>query len=354
MSLKRRSTEKAVANDTKCFAKDEKSSVDYFDDIGSEYFHTQIINKIAEDEKNATGESSKSNLWTGHEQQMNEYHGFTQTLSESQFEDTITPGQRFALTQIPVVPNGQRTNEYRIHSFTLQQNKLNTSNAKFNDDEELDEAAYELQSSQIFLDDVSKLNTNIDSDVNISINNSISINYSQLNLSKFDGFDVSKNNKTFTEYLQLQRSMNIENEHNVNECDLSQLLNDCYQTQYQQEVENAFNECEKTIKDLEEDSVEKDDEMLGNMDLDGQMLEKMAKENKLNAKDLAEVSVIPPPKEFSSDNFKKPIGTAQPPRLPVTTSTFCILGPFFGLPKKVQRLIKEYKGIDELYGKFDI
>lgn len=342
MSLKRRSLEKVKPNDTKHFAKDAETNANYFDDIDSEYFHTQFINKIAEDEKNASGESSKSNHWTRHESQMNEYHGFTQTLSESQFEDTITPGQRFAMTQIPAVPNGQRLNEYR----TQQQHKLNTSNAIFNDDEEVDEVPHELQSSQIFLDDLSKFNTNLDSAVNISINNSISLNCSQLNLTNYDGFDVYKNDKTFTEYLQLQRSMNAENKHNVNECDLSQLLNNCYQTQFQQEIENDFNECEKTIRHLKEDSEESDDKLLENIDLDGQMLMKMAEENKLNEKD-----VIPPPKEFCTDNFKKPIGTAQPPRLPVSTSTFCILGPFFGLPKKVERLIKEYKGIDDLYGR---
>lgn len=346
MSLKRRSTEKLNTNDTKHFAKDAKTSGHYFDDSGSEYFHTQFINKFSEDEKNATSGSSKSDKHEGtHDLHLTQYIGFTQTLSESQFEDTIPPGQKCTWTQVAPMPNEHRINE----SFSQQQNKLNASKAVFNDDEEIEAESYGHHSSQIFLDDVSKLNTNIGFNANISLNNSISLNLSQLNSSKFDGFDVFKSDKTLTEYLQLHRSMRDENQHNVNECDLSQLLNVCYQTQFQQEVESAFTECEKTIRNLDENSEEKVDTVLENFVSDETILKELAEVQEL--KDFADTGFIPPPKEFSSNNnFKKPIAIIQQPRMPVSTSTFCTLGPFFGLPRKVQSLIKEYKGIDELYG----
>lgn len=326
----------------------EKISSTYFDEVDSEFFHTQFIQQITEEEELATNDNSTD------ESKYVELCGFSQTLSESQFEDTISPGQRWC----PVVANKTQALNHSSQSFIQHQNqqKLNITNLQYNDNEEAEnEPIDHHQSSQMFLNDISELNVNIDPDANISVNSSNALNASELNLSKFDGFDLYKS-KTFAEYMELQRDMHIENQHNLEECDLSQTLDSCYQTQYQRDIESAFNECERTIRNLDDAKEMADegvDSVLKDINLDDNFTEEIIANNeKKIQQETKKTFVIPPPKEFGGDVFKKPV-TNMPLQRPVSTSTFCSLGPFFGLPKKVKNLIKEYKGIDELYGNLE-
>lgn len=228
-----------------------------------------------------------------------------------------------------------------------------------------------------------------------------------------DDFTFYQSNKTMNEYLELQRTMHAENQYNVQDDELDGRQLETV-TQYRMGIETTFNECERTIRGLDEDMfkdlTDEDEETVqttGNKeaahnftefetdfdlsvlenalrteenrgidtsevkpepfltqanqrtvkresqtavghnftetDFDISTLDKVIEKKCRDAKEILKSPLIPKSKKIVT-NVVKPV--------PVPASTFCVMGPFFGLPNKVKSLIREYKGINDLYGMF--
>lgn len=155
-------------------------------------------------------------------------------------------------------------------------------------------------------------------------------------ISKFKSGTVQTSQRTGAKYVQRQRSMVNRNEENVMEDDVLFVaqVQECT-SQYQRELEEAFDECEKSILN--------------------------DKNNETNASCFNGISKI----IWDEDGDDMMVGINTPSQAkkviqtqtshgavqlaPVSSATFTEMGPFFGLPLKVKKLIKEFKGIDELY-----
>lgn len=337
----------------------------YFDDNISQYFHTQTLRKMDEVVNAVTKPKCSLIAPQKSETRLGHCFGFSQYLtdSDSDEDDPVMPGQRYipppsqvlgtqsnsiadevmdaanisdsAMFAIPAVP------DLPAPILDTSMNDLNT--AQFLLDDGNDDV---FESSQ-FLNDVKSFVANASVSDNFDDPNwSLTLTSSELGQLCTQNFVVLKSNKTMNEYLQLQRSMEMENEENINQDDFNfDLLNQS--TQFHRNVEDTFNECERTIRGLDE--FERSEMDVG----------EIRQETDHNAED---INLSDFREEFDktylgNGNQFKPNGeaiTASKPAklLPVPASNFCNLGPFFGLPNRVKSLIREFKGIDDLYGKY--
>lgn len=171
-----------------------------------------------------------------------------------------------------------------------------------------------------------------------------------------DGTPCKRNNASI--YIQLQRSMQVENESNVNDDnfvdpELSQAIKS---TQYRREIEEDFAKCEQTICNIDKvNETSRSIDMNAALDLSTGLL------RGLNDMDWNWNSPVIPARTAHtplSALVKKKLAVFSKsretllatPKL-LTPTYFSNMGPFFDLPISVKSLIKEYKGIDELYGK---
>jgi DEAD/DEAH box helicase len=136
---------------------------------------------------------------------------------------------------------------------------------------------------------------------------------------------MSKTKMAATVYMEMQKSMAQVNDGNVTDEVLQEKVTTtqlAHPSQVQRDVNAVFDECERSIVLPEPEQVFQDAQEIDWSD---------------------ELSIL-------AMHTQKPSAPAPPPRLQVVTaSPFCSMGPFFGLPMKVKRLIHEYKGIDDLY-----
>lgn len=335
----------------------------HFDD-NTQFFHSQFIRKIDEAVRLAPCRQPvvPATSVTAPKQilyQLSHCFGFSQDI-ESQLDETITPAQRYTPPPTQELPDTQQNHAER-HEWAdsldnsvlfqiddslvaVEENELN--NAKLLLDDDQDELLGNIediqpQSSQRFLNDVKQFVAEIekiDNDASIMLTGS---QWSQIDNANFARY---KSNGTMNEYLALQRSMHEENAQNVHNDDFDmERLNDA--VQLHQRVENTFNECERTIRGLARHTdMEESDEFAS--DIAGNENFNLSEFKDEFEKTYAEETNKP---DQSLQNVRS-IKTPTRPTLPVSTALFSHLGPFFGLPDKVRALIKEYKGIGELYG----
>lgn len=218
--------------------------------------------------------------------------------------------------------------------------KLNLTQI-FNDDfeDEINDMVLPCNQSQIFLETVKSIGQ-------------LPRHPSQ-KLEELDGTTYKSKNASM--YIQLQRSMQagMENETNVIDDDfvdpeLSQAMKS---TQYRREVEDDFAKCEETICNL------------GNLNDSGHSVDmnvalNMSADHPHRLNDINWNSpMIPmrtPPSSLIKNRlamFSKSRESVHTTPKSITSNNFSPMGPYFGLPISVKSLIKEYKGIDELYGK---
>lgn len=371
----------------------------YFDDNFSQYFHTQFVRQISEVEQSfqrscSTPRTDKDLLASG----------FSQTLNESQFEDSMPLGQRFVCNETLMPPSSQ----WRMAQPSKRPLNLNATVCSDDCDKEGDGEKGEkpslFQSSQVFLHEISMLQSHIES----IIDRTLMVNKSHCSDDVDDKFNVFKSNFTQCEYIQMKRSKqetnNISKSVSVEkQCtfinDESQLLADFVKKEEEQqdtssiinqtvmtnksncsdgnndahnrlrnvnqreyiqiqqepdEISNSiFSETEWAIDNNENkllaDFVEKEEEqealnecvhasVIESLLIDDAVIRDL--QSPFPHRDMAAVGVS---KTAISSTVK-----------PVTASNFCILGPFFGLPVKVKALIKDFKGIDDLYGEINI
>lgn len=283
----------------------------YFDDNFSQYFHTQFFQEIskAESVKPAVVEGLKLTQC-----------GFSQWQDESQFDESISPGQtRFRAPGTPL----------RNRSVIQSTQPLRSAAAAKDDDADVDESTVpfesdsqiQVQCSQIFLQEVSALQMNITSliDETLMANK---LDASDIGDSD-DQFAVFRSNVTMSEYVQLQRS--------------PAALDAMPLTQYIR-VENQATEATNGDDD--------ENELLAAFAMDENWTQ-IAANGKIETNANAANGQLEKKNSESVSNNS----SARKPS-PVTAANFFVMGPYFGLPQKVQKLIKEFKGIDDLYGWF--
>lgn len=157
-------------------------------------------------------------------------------------------------------------------------------------------------------------------------------------------------------YIELQRSKQAENETNVIDDDfvgpeLSQAIKS---TQYLQEIEDAFVQCEESIcnvDNLNESSRSIDMNVAMNMSSDP--LHGLNEIN-WNSPLMVRTPIRTPPSSLIKNRlamFSKNKENVAVKTRPIVSTKFSPMGNFFGLPATVKSLIREYKGIDELYGR---
>lgn len=174
----------------------------------------------------------------------------------------------------------------------------------FNDVADNDFVIDMMQSSQKFLRDVKSVQKH---------------NISRLTVARSSQPPTIRNVTNGSEYIQRQRSMAELNDENIGEeflnHNLTNLLNS---SQYRTEVETVFNDCERSIiqTNVSRSQAQREEAI-----------------NNIHDINWDESQVVIPKTQKGERSF------------------FCDMGPFYGLPLQVKRLIKEFKGIDDLYGK---
>ncbi|KAJ6632923.1 Helicase POLQ-like [Pseudolycoriella hygida] len=175
-------------------------------------------------------------------------------------------------------------------------------------------------------------------------------------LEELEGTTYKSNNASI--YIQLQRSKHEENESNVIDDDfvdpeLSQAIKS---SQYRREIEEDFTKCEETICNLDnlnESARSVDMNVAVNTSADHLRGLNEINWNSPVVPSRATLSVDTPPSSlikkklavFSKNRENTLLNTSST----IKSTNFKPMGPFFGLPMEVKTLIKEYKGIDELY-----
>lgn len=279
----------------------------YFNDNFSQFFHTQFFEEIskAEEDKLTSNDDLNSTRCR-----------FSQCLEESQFNDSITPGQKRWLPPSSQLPNLMVS----IYDQLTQPLRSTVNNNDADEDAVTTESNGEnhVQCSQIFLNGVSALQTNITS----LIDETLMAN--RLNMSDTgdneDKFSIFRSNSTMSEYVQLQR--------------LPSAVDAVPMTQYIH-VENQMPEVNNEN--------DEENDILAALFMD-ESWPKIAAN--VNTECKAANGALEKKNSGSRINVQAIVKQS-----PVTAANFYVMGPYFGLPLKVKKLIKEFKGIDDLYGK---
>lgn len=248
--------------------------------------------------------------------------GFSQLLGSSQFEQSLSSAQRIQPTQ------AENIHEETVHSQFLSQllqpPELNAENEE--PENEHDENI--VQSSQMFLNEVSALHLDISTmiDETLGANKIVEIE-EPLDTSKFDAYT---SNVTFSEYVQLKRPSANTNQTHFNNTDdqiLAEFV-DANEADVSEELNEAIDPDSSALRALLDDM---DDEVV-NTSVD-------------------QVPADDSSRRKSNSFQQNQMNAVVNPFKPVSSSHFGSMGPFFGLPEKVRKLIREYKQIDDLYGK---
>lgn len=284
----------------------------YFNDNFSQYFHTQFFQEISKAEviKPTANDSLNATNCV-----------FSQWQDESRFNESIPPGQtRFR------PPSSQLPNHAVSQSVIQpQQTAVNNNDA----DDDVDDIPFAssaenyVQCSQIFLKEVSALHTTITSMIDETLMAN-KLDVSDIGDSA-EKFSVFRSNVTMSEYVQLQRA--------PSDVDAAPL------TQYIQ-VEN---QAPETTDELDDDN-----DLLAAFVMD-ENWPKMVANGKSETDSNATIGRL----ERTNSNGKSNSNAQTVAKAsPVTAANFYVMGSYFGLPLKVKKLIKEFKGIDDLYGKY--
>lgn len=150
--------------------------------------------------------------------------------------------------------------------------------------------------------------------------------------------EIQYSQKTGAHYFQRQRNMVEKNQENIIDDDISLCHNtQIYSSQFRRDLEQVFDDCEKSILQSKDEAVHEAVKGISCIDWDD--------DDFGTAGAASQVAVMKCAAKTQSSHGGIRLK-------PISSSTFSEMGPFFGLPNKVKMLIKEFKGIDELYGEF--
>ncbi len=154
-------------------------------------------------------------------------------------------------------------------------------------------------------------------------------------------------------YIELQRSMQVENETNVIDDDFvdAELSQAMKSSQYRREIESDFAKCQETISridNLNDSSRSVDMNVALNLSVDP--LHGLDEINWNSPVVRSQALTSPSSLIKKRLSMRKSLDNGQVLTKPLINTKFSPMGNYFGLPATVKSLIKEYKGIDELYG----
>lgn len=345
------------------------------DDQFSQFFRSQFIRQIAEDE--AKAQISKSS-----EYNFTQIDGLSQWFSDSDFENSIVSGQKFV--------DNPETNDEDANLFpgedadkdaagqdNLEFTLMNPDEIQFEDDRpteqgdvnEPDDLA--IQSSQVFLKELTTLQLNISSivDETIKANKFSTQDFIDPGQKKFEVF---KSNVTHSQYLHMKRP----NEPSSQQTAVKEVLlkrpdrlsvdlnTESFEDQLLAEMVMTTQTLAKTTELLEDqwlacydenENVNSSEQLNECIDPDSSALAELfadeEKENDQNIdNDIAKRHEEEPPRNNGNLQFIKELKKPETTHSPVTAAKFFSIGPFFGLPLKVKKLIQRFKNIDDLYG----
>lgn len=372
---------------------------DPFDDNFSQFFHTQFIKQV--DLETSIIENAK-NKPTSSEYNFTQMDGLSQFFNDTQFETSITSAQRCSIVDSTVnkeenmndMENGIGTeNDEQPIEFipeddeNVQQNENEIENHAEKDEE--DDLA--IQSSQMFLRELTTLQMNISSIVDETIN--ASKFHSQDFVDPAGQFEVYKSNVTESQYMHLKRPKEtIENRslnmpststgvqqkkiplaHNTTAIN-TEMMEDQLLAEMVFTTQVLARNTEILIEDQllaqfdEFNELDVSEKLNECIDPDSSalalLLDEEEKENNPqngnncgnSSENTKENQQIEPKRNQNSENVNhgavaRVRQTETVHHSPVTAANFYSMGPFFGLPLKVKKLIKNFKNIDDLYGK---
>lgn len=389
------------------------NKIDPFDDNFSQFFRSQFIRQISDAETSTIQKAESVTDTSVCEYNFSEIDGFSQYLNGTQFETSITSGQRCTANE--------SIDEKRIEAQTVENenwqfaSQFEDENQQVNGDQSTDahepieyknefeenapekcdsdrecqddcelnkendedaDSEYVIQSSQAFFKELSTVHLNISTIVNETINANKICTQDFLDPAQYQ---VYKSNVTESQYIHLKRPTPTQ----ISNCGIEGSLKDG----------NDF-AADKSVPSKEINTEMFEDQLLAEIVLTTQALAKntdllenqlLATTDEIEELDISEKlnECIDPDSsalEIFSDGddkendrnfqvgFETPKDTKHQPKnvpnstiaaikqtetlhhSPVTAANYCSMGPFFGLPLKVKKLIKKFKNIDDLYG----
>lgn len=379
-----------------------KIEADPFDDNFSQFFQTQFVKQIPGLEASFMQNAPNSNKQTTtSDYDFTQCDGLSQfILDDSQLDGSITLGQRCLAddlfirdadneTEAGAKEASKQSDENTDFEFTLNQVIIDdeqndnpqplAEHEDIHNEHEADaiaEAELTVQSSQLFLKELSDLQMNISSIVNETLNANKFCTQDFLDPSN-DTFDVFKSNTTNSQYLHLKRPNEPKHEatimqnefktpQNLQRTDLNtEMIEDQLLAEMIMTTQALANNTELLEDQLlaaynEDDDLNVSERLNECIDPDSSALDLSSEED--DKENIQNVDL--PPKEVNTSVRKEeqttsnvrhtPLRTIQqndkPHHSPVTASKFYSMGPFFGLPLQVKKLIKTFKNIDDLYG----
>lgn len=369
-----------------------KMQDDPFDDNFSQFFQSQFIREISNAETLIPQRVHTSTKSSFNDYNFTQIDGLTQFFNDSDFENSITSGQRCIANELVAEKVENEQQENIENDAPKEVKKDDNENWQFTShiDDELDhfegneqneekteckarESDLLIQSSQAFLNELSTLQMNISSIVNETINANKICTQDFIDPSQAQ-FEVYRSNVTQSQYMHRKRPNDIIEKilpkpHVVNPIVSTELNTEMIEDQLLAEMvlttqtlaRNAERLEDQLLADIEENDVLEISERLNEcIDPDSSALDLYSDEdekgNNQNEKEAAPIMTkIEAKEQQPSKIIPHAVVTAmkQPVTMqhsPVTAANFYSMGPFFGLPLRVKKLIQNYKNIDDLYG----
>lgn len=260
--------------------------------------------------------------------QIGSFHQFSQVYFHSQFK------------QVANVTDEDVRNETQADRPSSMATKLNLTQI-FNDDfeDDIQDMEVPINQSQMFLDAVKAIGQ-------------VPRDPTQ-KLEELNGTTYKSRNGNV--YVELQRTMQAENETNVIDDDFvyAELSQAMKSTQYEREIEEKFEKCHETICNIDNLN-----ESNRSVDMNEASTDPLHGLNEINWNSpVVRTPVRTTPSSFIKSRLgmlsRNKENVQQVKTRPIVQTKFCPMGNYFGLPATVKNLIKEYKGIDELYGEYE-
>lgn len=340
-----------------------------FDDNFSQFFQSQFTQQIMKGLENKTNTNTNQfDRSIGGQAKLGNYNftqcvKLSQTLNDSQLENSISPGQEHPNDQTNLKTATDVNCNQQLLSQCLNPSEFMESIEMDHPEEETADQQQIVQSSQMFLNEVAALHMNITS----MIDETLLAN--RLNTSDdldphpdIDQFVLYTSVKTQSEYMQLKRhETSVNKSIVVEEPAITEYNTEALEDQYLANMDHSallddsekLNECIDPESSALADLLDDDGDDIFNEVFTGQLRwsESSASkklENQENEQSRSNVPDVPSmPNDYQAKQEQIAVNNK-----PVTAAKFPKLGPFFDLPMKVKTLIKEFKQIDDLYGIF--
>ncbi|XP_058460834.1 helicase POLQ-like [Malaya genurostris] len=197
--------------------------------------------------------------------------------------------------------------------------------------------------SQLFMEEVDKFGKKAITRIGTPLNSN-------------ETFSIVKNKFIGSQYIRLERSILEENLANLADDQVnSQLASEYDSTQKRKHIQNIFDEFERTLADVRNiaqeptaDEVNEEAQALAKINWDQNMT--IDGESPVRKNDRVQLNGI-----FSKRTFLGNRNGSDSPKVvarksaPLVSSHFQDKGPFFGLPNIVKTLLRDYRGINEMY-----